>query len=855
MIKFLLNGEKRMFKGDPELPLLKYLREREEITSVKNGCSPQGTCGACTVQLDNKSVLSCATPMRKADGKSVITMEGISKYILRTLVNAFIMKGAVQCGFCTPGIISRTKVLLENIPNPTEKDITKTLHPHLCRCTGYKKIIEAIRYAAKTIRENREIEHSEIAGKIGTSLPKYNSSKTALGQQLFVDDLTFPQMQFIAMKFSDYPRAKVIKIDTQKAEKLEGVTRIFTAKDIPGNRYMGLIKPDWPLMVDEGEITHYVGDVLASVVAVSEEIARQAVSLIHVEYEVLSPIADMHEALNRNSPKVHEGGNLLETCILRRSESAETSIINSDFVINKIYQTQRVEHAYLETEASIARMSEDGTIEIYSQGQGAYEDQRQIADLLGVSKERVNVISVPTGGAFGGKEDLTVQGHAALTAYLLKIPVKAVLNREESIRMSPKRHPFWMNYSVGCDRNGKLTVLKAEILGDTGAYASVGTKVLERAAGHSTGAYHFPAVDVVAKTVYTNNPPSGAMRGFGVNQVTFALESCIDELCEKGGFDRWQFRYDNALISGSQTATGQILKEGVGIRETLLAVKDEFYGEKFTGLACGFKNTGVGNGVLDECKVKIFIKAEDDVILYHGWTEMGQGVNTIAVQILHEETGINPEIVDVRVESRVSEAHTEMTTASRATSLVGNAIIDASKQLKKDLKRKQLKDLAGKSYPGKWSFDQTTKPGESGVEKVITHYSYSYATQLVVLNDKGEIDAIYAAHDGGKIINPTLFEGQIEGALHMGLGYALSEECPTENGKLVSTKLKDCQILHAKNIPKIFVKGIEVPDPLGPYGAKGVGEIGAVPTAAAVVNALYQYDGIRRRHLPVNRKK
>jgi CO/xanthine dehydrogenase Mo-binding subunit len=378
-------------------------------------------------------------------------------------------------------------------------------------------------------------------------------------------------------------------------------------------------------------------------------------------------------------------------------------------------------------------------------------------------------------------------------------------------------------------------------------------KVLERSAGHATGAYSFPVTDVEATAVYTNNLPCGAMRGFGVNQAIFGLESLIDDLCEQGGFDRWQFRYDNALTDGDMTATGQIIQGGAGARATLLAVKDEFYRAKFAGLACGLKNTGIGNGMPDESSALITIVGPDKVIIDHGWTEMGQGVNTIATQVVCEETGLDPAIMEVRIDT-IAEQVAGMTTASRATSLVGNALIDACKGLKKDLESHSLADLVGKQYRGFWIVDWTTKPGAM-VEKVYTHYSYSYATQLVTLDEDGQIEKITAAHDAGKIFNPMLFEGQLEGSLHMGLGYAISEDLEVENGRPKSTRLRKCGVLRAKEMPELEVIGVEVPDPYGPYGAKGVGEIGLVPTAGAVANALYQFDGERRLELPMRLPK
>jgi CO/xanthine dehydrogenase Mo-binding subunit len=469
--------------------------------------------------------------------------------------------------------------------------------------------------------------------------------------------------------------------------------------------------------------------------------------------------------------------------------------------------------------------------------------------------DKVRVQLVPNGGGFGGKEDLTVQGHAALFAYHLQRPVRVALTRDESINMHPKRHPLWMAYKLGCDAGGKLTAVQARIIGDSGAYASVGMKVLERAAGHATGAYYVPIVDVESTAVYTNNIPNGAMRGFGVNQATFALESCIDELCEKGGFDRWQFRYDNALTEGLTTSTGQVLKGGTGVRATLEAVKAEFYSAKFAGLACGIKNTGIGNGMPDASSVRITVQAADHVLIEHGWTEMGQGINTMAVQMLVEETGIDPDAIEVKIDTDAG-TFTGMTTASRATSLLGNAILDAAVKIRADLATKTLADLVGTVYMGEWIVDWTTKPGYQNAQgEEITHYSYSYATQLVILDDNGQVAKVTAAHDAGRIINPTLFEGQIEGSIHMGLGYAISEDLPYEGGRPKSTMLRKCGILRAKEMPAMEVIGIEVPDPHGAYGLKGVGEIGLVPTAGAVANALYQFDKERRYQLPMRLPK
>jgi len=851
MINFILNGKSEIFDGNPEITLLKFLRNFKNITSVKDGCSCQGACGACMVEINGEAKLSCLTPLKKLEKAKVNTLEGLPEEVRDIMAKAFVEKGAVQCGFCTPGFLMRTNVLLHKNPTPTRDEIKQALTLNLCRCTGYIKIIDAIHESAQRLQQQLPSTSTTLSGNVGTSYPKYEAYEMAVGKRVFVNDLKFDGMLHEALYFSDHPKATVMEIDISEALKLKGVVRIITADDIPGNRYVGLIFKDWPLMIKTGETTRYIGDVLAGVVAETDDIARAAVKLIKVTYEVYKPVTDPHEAIKPRALKVHpEKDNLLETCRVYRGGNADEILAASDFVAKGIYQTQRIEHAFLETEGAVAMPFEDG-IHLYSNGQGIYEDRKQVAAVLNLPIEKVRVTLVSTGGGFGGKEDMTVQGHASLFAWLLKKSVKLVLSRDESIRMHPKRHPVYMDIEVGCDKDGKLTGLKLYAVGDSGAYASVGTKVMERVAGHASGAYHFPCVNLEALTVYTNNIPSGAMRGFGANQVAFALEGCLDDLCKQGNFDRWQFRYDNALCEGKMTATGQVLHKGVGVQETLLAVKPYYDKARFKGLACGIKNSGVGNGMADFSDVIIEIKSEKQVVLHHGWTEMGQGVHTVATQVLCAETGISPAIVEVIVDS-IAGIPTGMTTSSRATALLGNAILDASIQIREDLKHQNLQELSGKTYKGNYTCDWTTKPG-ADVKEIITHFAYGYATQLVVLDEKGKIETVYAAHDAGRIMNPVMFEGQIEGAVHMGLGYALTEDLPMVDGQLVSTKMRDLKIIRAKDMPEVVVLGVEVKDPVGPYGAKGLGEIGLVPTAAAVSNAFCDFDGVRRYSLPMKK--
>jgi aldehyde oxidoreductase len=847
MITFLLNGQNAQYSGDETTSLLTYLREERGITSVKDGCSGQAACGACLVELDGKPALACSTPMKRVAGKEVITIEGFPENVRRTLGRAFVAKGAVQCGYCTPGILARAKILLQSNPDPSRAEVVKALNAHVCRCTGYARIVDAVLLAAQALRENQEIAWEHRTG-IGYSYPKYEGYEKALGISPYVNDLKFEGMLYGVLKFSEHPRAKVLKIDVSDVEKIPGVIRVFDTQDIPGQRYQGLLVKDWPMMVAVGEETRCIGDVVVGVVAKSEDLARRAAEAIKVEYEVLEPVTEVTEAA-KSPTRIHEKGNLLKETVIRRGEPVDQVFARSAHVVEGSFVTPFVEHAFLETEASIALPDGKDGVTVYSQGQGIFKDRDQIASILDLPEEKVNVIQVSAGGGFGGKEDLSVQHHAALYSVILQRPVKVRLNRAESIRMHPKRHRMVMDYKLACDEKGMLTALWSRITGDGGAYASVGGEVVARTGTHAAGAYHVPSVDVIASAYYTNNPPAGAFRGFGVNQATFAMESLVDELCAKGGFDRWQFRYDNALAKGRMTTTGHVLGDGVGLRDCLNAVQGAFRQAKFAGLACAIKNSGIGNGIEEVSETRLKVLAPDRIELQHGWTEMGQGVNTVARQVLCEVLGLDAPIkVDIRC-STDTGVMGGVTTASRGTPLLGHSVIDAAKKLAADLKGHTLADLVGREYFGRYVVDWTTSHDVKG--EIISHFSYAFATHLAVLDDDGELKAIHAAHDGGKIINPALFESQIEGGVVMGMGYALSEKLPLEGGRLTTDRMSKLGLPKAKDVPELKVIGVECLDPVGPFGAKGIGEIGTIPTAPAIANAYCQYDGVRRYELPL----
>jgi xanthine dehydrogenase molybdenum-binding subunit len=527
-------------------------------------------------------------------------------------------------------------------------------------------------------------------------------------------------------------------------------------------------------------------------------------------------------------------------------------------VVRATFTTQRIEHLFLEPERALAEALPDGRVALSSQGQGIFDDRRQVASILGVPDERVLVTLVPGGGAFGGKEDLSVQGHAALLAQRTGRPVMLGLTREQSIRVHPKRHPMTLAYEVGCDAEGRLTAVRARITGDTGAHASVGAKVLERAAGHAAGPYRVPCVDVEARAVATNNPPCGAMRGFGVPQVTFAMEGCLDELAAKVGLDRWEMRWRNAIDAGDVVTTGQRVDKSVGIKKTLLAVKSAYDAARMAGLpvgiACGLKNSGIGNGVPEWGRARLVVEGDGTVTVWNGYSEMGQGLSTVLAQIASEATGLPARVFAARTDTHFA-LDCGQTTGSRATLFGGGAVLAAARKLRADLDRgAALGDLAGRVYAADELTDDTTPLG-ADVPSPKTHTSYGFATQVVVLDREGRLIRVVAAHDVGRAVNPAMCSAQVEGAIAMGLGYALSEELRCEDGMPATFHVRELGALRARDVPPIEVILVEEPEPEGPYGAKGVGEIGMVPTAAAVAGALAAHDGVRRRALPMRDTK
>lgn len=834
--------------------LLGVLRDQLGLISPKNGCEPQATCGCCTVLVDGQPRLSCATKPKSVVGKNILTAEGLTEKDRDQIATCFVRAGGVQCGFCIPGFVMRSVALLEKNADPSREEIAHALRGNLCRCTGYTKIVDAVQLLADA-RNGKPVPEPDCSGQVGTRLDRYRGKEFVLGDFKYVDDIQIEGSLFAAMRFSDHPRARVKSIGAGPALAVPGVQKVITAADVPGNRNVGLIVSDWPVLVAIGEETRCVGDIIAVVVADDQRTAREAAKLIDVEYDVLTPVTDPEEALKPDAPQIHPKGNLLSKSAIKRGD-IDGAFAQSAHVVEDVYETQRIEHMFLEPEACIAipQPADNGSgprLKVLTQGQGVFDDRRQIASVLGWEETRIYVELVSNGGAFGGKEDMSIQAQTSLAAALCDRPVKCTLTREESFRIHPKRHPIKMHLKVGCDAEGRLTGVRARMIGDKGAYASVGAKVLERAAGHAVGPYKLENVDVESLAVYTNNPPCGAMRGFGANQASFAVERCIDRLAQKVGLDGWDFRYKNILKQGDRFCTGQQLDKPFGLEQTMLAVKDAYKNSKYVGIACGIKNVGIGNGMPDEGKAVIKVEAADRISIRIGFTEMGQGLFTIAIQTACQETGLPPSVFKAYADTSV-DVNCGQTTASRGTVLAAMSVMQAARKLKAELDAAGGVDkLVGKSYRGEYACTYTTKLG-ADVENPKTHLTYGFATQVVILNDEGALEKVVAAHDVGRVMNPTLLEGQMEGSIHMGLGYALTEDFPTEHGVPTNKTIKSLRVLRAHQMPEVECIFVETADPETAYGTRGVGEIGLVPTAPAVAAALEAFDGIHRTKLPMS---
>ena len=850
MALFYINGKE--VTTTKKESLMRYLRDTMHLTSVKDGCS-EGACGACTVLIDGEPYKSCVPRTEQLEGRQVLTVEGLTEEEKTLYTYAYGKAGAVQCGFCIPGMVLCTKALLDKNPDPTEEEIRYALRNNYCRCTGYVKIIRAVQLAAKLKREGRIPEITSKDWTLGSSVIRVDVAEKVQGYGKYPDDWYLEGMQYGSAVRSKYPRARVLSIDTKMAEALPGVEKVITAEDIPGENKIGHLKHDQYTLIPVGGLVHYYGDAIALVVADNPETLEKAKKLVKVEYEVLPCIHTVEEAASKDAPKVfdEEENNVQAYKHVSRGD-AKGAIARSKYVISQHFETPWTEHAFLEPECAVGYIDEDGDVRILSTDQSAHTTLHECTLLLGTDK--VKVENQLIGGGFGGKEDMTVQHHAALISYITKKPVKVKLSRPESLLVHPKRHPFWMDFTMGCDENGIVQGVMAKVVSDTGAFASLGGPVLERACTHAAGPYAYENFEIEGTAYYTNNPPAGAFRGFGVTQTCFAVETLLNEMADKVGISPWEIRYRNAIRPGGVLPNGQIVGAETGLVETLEAIKGEYDAAvaagKPVGIASAMKNAGVGVGIPDWGRCKLIVEQDGKLHIYAGASCIGQGIGTVLVQMVVTNTPLSREDIVYERSNTWIAPNSGDTSGSRQTLVTGEACRRACEKLVEALKEKTLPELSGEEFYGEYL--AKTDPLGADVPNPVSHVAYGYATQMCVLDPKsGRIEKITAAHDVGKAVNPLSVEGQIEGGVVMSMGYALREEYAIDDTCRPVDKYGKLGLLRAHEIPDIQSIVVEKPGLKVACGAIGIGEITSIPTAPAIADAYYRFDGLRRTKLPL----
>lgn len=845
MYRFFVNGIP--VKSSEDKRLLPFLRDDLRITSVKDGCS-EGACGTCMVLINGQAFKACTKKLSQLEGKRITTVEGLTERERAVYVECFSEAGAVQCGFCIPGMVISAKALLDVNPDPVKEEIKAAIRGNICRCTGYVKIEEAILNAARYFRENRPIPSRETEAPLARRFKRVDAKDKILGTGLFCDDLSFEHMIHAKALRSPYPRARINRLDTARAEQHPDCVRILTAKDVVNNK-IGHIVMDWDVMIAEGDITRYIGDALALVGSRSRESLDEIISLIGLDCTELTPVTCPTDALKAGAPLIHPTGNIMSKEYLRRG-NADAAIRSAKHVVTRKYFTPFNDHAFMEPECAIALPVGNECLQMYTGAQSVYDERREIAHMLGIPEQNVRVTSMLVGGGFGGKEDMSVQHHAALMAWHTKLPVKVRFSRQESINCHTKRHAMEMEFTTACDEEGNITAMKALLIADTGAYASLGGPVLQRACTHAAGPYHFQNIDILGMSVYTNNVVAGAYRGFGVTQSCFAMENNLNLLAEKVGISPWEIRYKNAIRPGQILPNGQIADPNCTMAQTLEAVKEIYRKHPRAGIACAFKNSGKGVGVKDIGRCILSVE-QGRVHIRTSAACMGQGIATMCTQMVYQTTKIDPALIIHEAPDTERTPDSGTSTASRQTVVTGEATRRAAEKLQEALENgKQLADLEGQEFYGEYF--AKTDPLGSDKEFPVSHVSYSYATQVVLLAQDGRVEKVVAAYDVGTPVNLQSVQGQIEGGVIMGLGFALTEDFPVEGG-YPKVKFGSLGLLRAPQAPpvEVILTGSDREKLPYAYGAKGVGELCLIPTSPAAAHAYYRLDGTFRNSLPL----
>ncbi len=845
---FTVNVNGRDYQSPVDKKLLRFLRDDLHLTAAKDGCS-EGVCGTCTVLVDGVKTKACVPLLSRLAGKKVLTVEGIDPEEMKVYEYCFAEAGAVQCGFCIPGMVISAKSLLDGNLNPTRADVKKAIRGNLCRCTGYQKIEDAILMAAEFFRERKPIPPAPKTLHMNERARRIDAKEKVNGTGIYTDDIELEGMLYAKGVYSKYPRARIDRIDISKAQAHPDCVRVLTREDVPHN-IIGHIKQDWDVMMGVGDITKYVGNVIAVVATDKKEKLEEIASLVEVDYTELEPVTNPFDALRGDAPLIHPDGNVMGKAHLSRGD-ADAAIRKSKYVVTRKYKTSWQEHGFMEPECCVAMPEGEDGLLLYTTSQSIYDVQRECSTMLQLPPEKVHVRAALVGGGFGGKEDMTVQPYAALMAWVTKRPVKVKYSRQESLDYHVKRHPMEMEFTTACDENGRLTAMKGIIIADTGAYASLGGPVLQRACTHAAGPYNYQNLDILGMSVYTNNVVSGAFRGFGVSQSCFATEMNINLLAEMSGIDPWEFRRRNAIQPGDRLPNGQVAEPDTNKVACLEAVKDINNSNPYAGIAIGFKNSGTGMGKKDIGRVLLSVE-EGKIHIRTSASCMGQGIGQMTLTEICHVTDLDPALFVFETADTVRTPDSGTSTASRQTVVTGEAARRAGEQLKAALEQYgSLEALEGKEFLGEYS--AKTDPLGAIKDNPVSHVSYSYGAQVIILNEQGRITKAVSAFDVGTPVNIQSVEGQIEGGMVMGIGYGVTEKFECIDG-YPKSKLGTIGIMRATDAPELEVILCQPKeeDKL-PYslGAKGCGELCMIPTAPACAHAYYRYDGKFRQSLPL----
>ena len=891
-LTFSLNGQAVSSVATPGERLSETLRERFGAREVKVGCSA-GDCGACTVLVDGAAVCACMVPAARVSGREVATVAGLGERGAR-LQAAFLRHGAAQCGICTPGMLVSAFALLAHDPTPDAAAVEDALGGVLCRCTGYRKIVDAVLAAAGSA-EFPEVPAPAPGRACGTRAVRLDGEAKISGDD-FGDDVAPGDALCLRVIRSPHHRAafRLGDLDAWVAA-MPGLERVLTARDIPGSNCFGIFPKfaDQPVFAERE--TRFRGEAVAAVVGSREALGSLDLDAFPVEWEELPAVLTPEAAEAPDAPQLHAGraDNLLVRGRVVRGD-AEGALADAAAVVSGHYGTAFVEHAYIEPEAGFARRTGD-RIEVHACTQAPYLDRDGVAGVLGIPPGQVRIVPTAVGGGFGSKLDISLQPYIALVAWKLGRPVRMAYSRSESMCATTKRHPSEIEVAVAADAEGRLVAMDLTGAFNTGAYASWGPTVADRVPIHASGPYRIPHYRAHSRAVHTHCAPSGAFRGFGVPQAAFAVETALDELAGHCGVDPLEFRLHNALADGDRTVTGQLLESGVGIRACLEALVPHWQRARLAageanaaggrirrgaGIACAWYGCG-NTSVSNPSTIRAGVTPEGRVVLHQGAVEIGQGSNTVISQIFADALGLPLASVCLHTGHTDDTPDAGKTSASRQTYVSGNAALRTGRALRAQILRLgNLPDTAGLSVGegvirmqagsatrevdlaglaadadgyvlrAEETYDPPTTPCD-GNGQGVPYAVYGYAAQIAEVEvdlDLGRVCVlrVTAAHDVGRAINPTLAEGQIHGGIAQGLGMALMEEFVpgrTEN-------LHDYLIPTFGDLPEIETLLVEIPDPHGPFGAKGLGEHALIPTPPAITNAIHHAAGIRIRRLP-----